>query len=82
LVWQRGSSHVALPRGVVETFLLVAVAAKAYGINGWIAVMAATTVLVAIIVAGFWDVHSGFYKTEQSMNNQHNRELMKAAGRK
>lgn len=79
MLWARGMSHLGVPRAIIDTFLLVAIAVKTYDLPMWISFASATTVIILVLITGYWDVKSGFYKAEQSIHNQHNPELLLAA---
>ena len=83
LCFSRSYEHVYIPIIVVQNTLLFLVLMRSYGITkDWLAVPIIGLGCAALLLLGHWDMKHGVYKLEQSMRNQHNAELMRAAGEK
>lgn len=76
MVWNRGQSHLAAPRSVLELGLLVAIAIHAYELSLWFVTFTVLGSVLGVFAVGLWDVRSGFFKIETSVNNEHNPELL------
>jgi len=76
-VWNRGNSHVAFPKSVIEFVLLMYLVLKADGSSlvFWIPAICAL-ILFSVFALGFLDLYFKIADRENSMTNQNNPELM------
>lgn len=78
MYWNRANSHLAIPMALFEKIALLTILLKLFGLDNWLYIAAALTILVfGFILLGWLDIKYKIYEMEMSVNNKHNPELMR-----
>lgn len=78
----RGNAHFSVPSMIFTNVSTVSILCKVYGFSGWYIVVFSFLLVALIFVAGYVDLRTRFYETENSVNNSFNKELLMAANKK
>lgn len=80
----RAYSHIGLPFNIAQNAMLVYLFIQGLEVPNpmlW-AVVSSVLLILGMALIGYLDVTKGIYELENTINNRHNPELMRAAGKK
>ena len=81
LINGRGNAHLSVLSSIYTNIGVTALLIKSLGWPTWTVPLFGVTLILTVFTIGYLDVRSRFFETENTVNNEHNKELMMAANK-